>query len=469
MIGIIYATSEEYKPLDSFNLGKNVIIKISGIGLESARIAAEELIQKGVNVIINPGICAGLHNRVKRGHVYRISSVVTEELKAAVNIGLGFGLKKLVSVDEPLHEEKRKKELARDYDLLDMEGYAVARVCEKYNIPCILLKAVTDFGDRFAKQDIQKFMSSVSTTLADAVVYALKGLEKKKNKSVKNTKLGNKDLYSNLRSFIKVEHIIFSVPLLLAGAYLGGIQFFTLKKIILICLAAIGARTFGMSLNRIFDRKIDIVNPRTNKREIPAGVININQASVVAISGLFIYLICCYSLGSLVFKLSFFPVIPLIFYSLLKRFTSLCHFGIGFTLACAPLCAYIATTNSLILSSDIILLTIFTFFWMSGFDIIYALQDEEFDRSHKIFSLPSKIGNFKSQIVSAVSHILAFITLLMLWLKSGGVFSFIFLIISAIAFIFAYKKSIPMHIRFFPISAVAGVAASLVVLLGGKL
>ena len=80
MIGIIYATEKEAEPLYSFNLNKSIKIKISGIGLESARIAAEELIDQGAKIIINPGICAGLHNRVKRGHVYRISSVVTEEI-----------------------------------------------------------------------------------------------------------------------------------------------------------------------------------------------------------------------------------------------------------------------------------------------------------------------------------------------------------------------------------------------------
>ncbi|MFL2859630.1 MAG: UbiA-like polyprenyltransferase [Pontiellaceae bacterium] len=467
MIGIIYATEKEAEPLYSFNLNKSIKIKISGIGLESARIAAEELIDQGAKIIINPGICAGLHNRVKRGHVYRISSVVTEELKAAVNIGLGFSLKKLVSVDEPLHQEKRKKELAREYDLVDMEGYAIARVCEKYDIPCVLLKAVTDFGDSFAKKDIQNYLNPVSKTLAEAVIYALKGInrnsKKKNNKPLKE----KKNLFSDFKSFMKIEHIIFSIPLLLSGAYLGGMENITWSKIIYICLAAIGARTFGMALNRIFDRNIDAVNPRTKMREIPKGNLNLSQAYLISFCGLILYLLNCYLLGPLVLKLSIFPVIPLIFYSLLKRFTSLCHFGIGLTLASAPLCAYIAVTNRLIFSTDLIMLTIFTFFWMSGFDIIYALQDEEFDRNHKVHSLPSSIGSFKSQIVASLSHILAFIVLVVLWLSNGGILSFIFLLISALAFIFAYKKSIPLHIRFFPISAVAGISASLVVLLGG--
>ena len=91
----------------------NVLVEISGIGLESARLSSERLVQKGVKVIVNPGICAGLHNRVKRGSVYRVASVVTEELKAAVNVGLGVGLKKLISVEKPLHDIEKEKNLQK--------------------------------------------------------------------------------------------------------------------------------------------------------------------------------------------------------------------------------------------------------------------------------------------------------------------------------------------------------------------
>ena len=108
-----------------------------------------------------------------------------------------------------------EKELAKDYDLLDMEGYAVARVCEQNNIPCLLLKAVTDFGDNFAKEDIKKFIKPTSKTLAEALLFALEGLSKSKKSS------NNESLLRKIISFTKVEHTIFSLPLIFAGIALS--------------------------------------------------------------------------------------------------------------------------------------------------------------------------------------------------------------------------------------------------------
>ena len=459
MIGIIFATSEEAAPFLESKPPSNVLVEISGIGLESARVCSERLIQKGVKAIVNPGICAGLHNRVKRGSVYRIASVVTEELKAAVNVGIGVGLKKLISVEEPLHNNEKRKEYAKDYDLLDMEGYAVARVCEKNNIPCLLLKAVTDFGDNSAKQDIKKYIKPTSETLADATLYALKGLTKSKKENKENS------FFKKILSFTKIEHTIFSLPLIFSGVVLAN-KAPLFKNVLLICLAAVGARIFGMSLNRIFDRFIDQKNPRTSMREIPSGKLTLNQGYSISICGLLIYLVSCYFLGDLAFKLCVFPLIPLIFYSFLKRFTFLCHYGIGLVLGIAPLCAYIAVSNSLILSTGIVFLSLFAFFWMSGFDIIYSLSDESFDKSNNIYSLPSSIGYKNAQYVAAISHVIAFIFLVLLWVINGGILSLICLLISAISFSLAYKQSIPLNIRFFPMSAIAGISGSLVVLLG---
>ena len=109
MIGIIFATELEAAPFRNKEISSNVKIKIAdSIGLESARLATEELIEAGATLIINAGVCAALHNRLERGSVYRVSMVVTEELKAAVNVGVGFGLKKLVT-EEPLYQPIEKK------------------------------------------------------------------------------------------------------------------------------------------------------------------------------------------------------------------------------------------------------------------------------------------------------------------------------------------------------------------------
>ena len=118
-------------------------------------------------------------------------------------------------------------------------------------------------------------------------------------------------------------------------------------------------------------------------------------------------------------------------------------------------------------SSDLVLLlAFFTFCWMSGFDVIYALLDIDFDRAHGVRSIPAALGSRGAQLVAAATHLTAFAALVLLWMSFGGVLPFIALLVSAGAFGAAYLQSIPVHVRFFPISAIAGIAGALVVLLG---
>jgi len=123
-------------------------------------------------------------------------------------------------------------------------------------------------------------------------------------------------------------------------------------------------------------------------------------------------------------------------------------------------------TNSLVFTPEVVLLAIFTFCWISGFDIIYALMDIDFDRENKIRSIPAALGASGAQLVAAITHLVSFAALVLLWMSVGGTFSFMALLVSAGAFGAAYLQSIPVHVRFFPISAIAGIAGALVVLLG---
>jgi len=459
MIGILFATEMEAKPFLSRGEPEGTVTVISGMGMEAARIATEKLIKEfGCTSVINAGVCGALHNRLERGGVYRVSMVSTEKLKTAVNVGVGIGLKKLVTVEEPVFQPDRKRELSKQGDLVDMEGYAVARVCEEHNVPCIMIKGVTDFGDHNGKEDIQKHIDPVSETVADAILMCL---QKPKPKAEDSPSLMQK-----LHSFTKVEHTIFSLPLLFAGAWLGAGGMPSIKALLLIALAGLGARTFGMAVNRILDKNIDAKNPRTQNRELPSGKLSMGQGYAVAVTGVALYFIGCALLGDMVLKLSLVPLIPLSLYSLLKRFTPLCHYGIGICLAVAPLGAFVAVTNSIDFSPQVLLLSFFTFCWMSGFDIIYALLDIEFDRAHGIRSIPAALGNDKAQLVAAVTHLVSFAALTLLWMSVGGVLSLIALVVSAGAFGAAYLQSIPVHVRFFPISAIAGISGALVVLLG---
>jgi 4-hydroxybenzoate polyprenyltransferase len=222
-----------------------------------------------------------------------------------------------------------------------------------------------------------------------------------------------------------------------------------------------------MAVNRILDKNIDAENPRTQNRELPSGTLSTGQGYAVALVGLALYFAGCALLGDTVLKLSLVPLIPLSLYSLLKRFTPLCHYGIGICLAVAPLGAFVAVTNGMAFTPEVLLLAIFTFCWMSGFDIIYALLDIDFDRDHGIRSIPASLGAGGAQVMAAITHLVSFAALVLLWMSVGGLWSFLALLAAAVAFGAAYLQSIPLHVRFFPISAIAGISGALVVLLGG--
>lgn len=460
MIGILFATEMEAQPFLERGVPEGVRVEISGMGMEAARIATEKLVEEGCTSIINAGVCGALNNRLERGAVYRVSMVSTEKLKAAVNVGIGFGLKRLVSVDEPVFDPARKRELRKHGDLVDMEGYAVARVCEEHQVPCIMIKGVTDFGDHKGKEDIRTHIDAVSVTVAEAIFHCL---EKPRSPEKKESS----GLWKKLHGFTRLEHTIFSLPLLFAGAWIGAGGMPPVRILLLIALAGVGARTFGMAVNRIMDKQIDAENPRTKNRELPSGKLSMEQGYGVAGAGLLLYFAGCAGLGELVLRLSLVPLVPLTVYSLLKRFTPLCHYGIGVCLAAAPLGAFVAVTGSLAFPPELLLLALFTFCWISGFDIIYSLLDIEFDRAHGVRSLPASLGPAGAQLAAAVTHLISFAALVLLWMSIGGALPFVALLVAAGAFGAAYLQSIPVHVRFFPISAIAGIAGALVVLLGG--
>jgi 4-hydroxybenzoate polyprenyltransferase len=472
MIGILFATEMEARPFLERGEPDGVVVVVSGMGMEAARVATEELVEKhGCTSIINAGVCGALSNRLERGAVYRVSMVSTEHLKTAVKVGIGFGAKRLVTVDEPVFQPERKRELSRYGELVDMEGYAVARVCEERNIACIMIKGVTDFGDDNGKADIQAHIDSVSITVAEAVA----GIVDAASNRVADKKKGGADttrqdapstLWQRLHSFTKIEHTIFSLPLLFAGAWLGAGGMPSIKMLLLITLVGLGARTFGMAVNRIMDKNIDARNPRTQNRELPSGKLSMMQGYGVAIAGLVLYFSGCALLGDTVLRLSLVPLVPLALYSLLKRFTPLCHYGIGICLTAAPLGAFVAVTNAMAFTPEVVLLAIFTFCWISGFDIIYALMDIDFDRASKVRSIPAAIGERGAQWVAAATHLVSFAALVLLWMSMGGALSFVALLVSAGAFGTAYLPGLPVHVRFFPISAIAGISGALVVLLG---
>lgn len=274
-------------------------------------------------------------------------------------------------------------------------------------------------------------------------------------------------MIKNILNFTKIEHTAFSLPLIFTGAWMGGQGSWpSAGTLLLIVLAAIGARVFGMAFNRIFDRHIDARNPRTAVRELPMGTLSTRTALAVAFSGLALYLLTCVLLGRWCLYLAVLPLIPLLGYSLLKRFTPLCHFGIGLCLALAPLGAFVAAAGHPYFTATVLWFAGFVFFWLSGADVIYALLDIDSDRLNGIHSLPAKLGALRAQMVAALSHLLALACLAMvLVLTQAGVAAIIALAITAGLLVLMYMPFIPIPKRFFPISALAGVAGAITPLL----
>jgi 4-hydroxybenzoate polyprenyltransferase len=267
----------------------------------------------------------------------------------------------------------------------------------------------------------------------------------------------------NILNFTRIEHTVFSLPLIFTGAWLGaGNHFPSVGVMLLIVAAAVGARIFGMAMNRVFDRRIDRLNPRTAGRELPAGKMTLSIALIIAFTGLVVYLAACWILGGWCLILSPIPLVPLLGYSLLKRFTPFCHFGIGLCLALAPLGAYVAAAGDLQFSVAVILFSGFVFCWLSGADIIYALMDLDSDRQNHIHSLPARLGADGAVQVAAGVHVMAWsILVAVVQTVGGGVMAWMLLATSAVLFVLMYVPAIPVPKRFFPISTLAGVAGAL--------
>jgi 4-hydroxybenzoate polyprenyltransferase len=209
-------------------------------------------------------------------------------------------------------------------------------------------------------------------------------------------------------SLVKFSHTIFAMPFALVGFFTAvryGNAVFSWNILFAVVLCMVFARTSAMAFNRYLDRKIDQKNPRTAIREIPAGIIKANSALwfVVFNSGCFI--ITAWFVNRLVFYLSPVALAVILGYSFTKRFTFLCHFILGLGLSLAPIGAYLAVTGSFAWLP--VLYSVSVLLWVSGFDIIYALQDEGFDKTENLYSVPVSIGRKNALILSSILHILS--------------------------------------------------------------
>ncbi|OEU63498.1 MAG: 4-hydroxybenzoate octaprenyltransferase [Desulfuromonadales bacterium C00003094] len=225
-------------------------------------------------------------------------------------------------------------------------------------------------------------------------------------------------VYQKIRTLlemIRFSHTIFAFPFALMAVVLASRMEGMLPsagQLVWICLALIGARTGAMACNRLIDARIDAANPRTADRHLPAGRVSSREATILAVVGFALMLVAAWRLNPLCLTLAPVAIGLLLFYSYCKRFTALSHLVLGLCLAAAPIGAWIALRGSLEWPPLILGLAVLC--WVAGFDIFYALQDEEFDRSQGLHSIPARLGARRAIALAKLLHGLMIILLSLL-------------------------------------------------------
>ncbi|MGB1207541.1 MAG: UbiA-like polyprenyltransferase [Chitinophagales bacterium] len=230
--------------------------------------------------------------------------------------------------------------------------------------------------------------------------------------------------FNNYLSLIKFSHTIFALPFAFIGFFLATQHFgytFEWKTLLLVVLCMVFARSAAMAFNRYIDRNIDAKNPRTATREIPAGVVSPQQALFFVLLNCGLFVATTFFINPLCFYLSPIALATVLVYSYTKRFTALCHFVLGLGLALAPVGAFLAISQEFRLLP--ILFGLVVLFWVSGFDIIYAMQDEDFDKSLQLHSIPTLLGKKNALRLSSLLHFDCAILLLLIgYLANFGLF-----------------------------------------------
>lgn len=243
---------------------------------------------------------------------------------------------------------------------------------------------------------------------------------------------------------IKIEHSVFALPFALIGMVWAslaelGTAWPGWRTFGLIVVAMVSCRSAAMAFNRIADRDIDALNPRTRMRAIPAGLLSLRSANLYLFGSCLIFFGAAWALNPLAFALSPVALAVTLGYSLTKRFTPFSHFVLGLSLGIAPAAAWIAVSGSL--APAILPLTAAVALWTAGFDIIYSLQDEDFDSSHGLRSLPQAVGKARALAVSRVCHVAAVALLAWAAYASGAGWA-AFVGVGLVAALLAYEQSL---------------------------
>lgn len=252
-------------------------------------------------------------------------------------------------------------------------------------------------------------------------------------------------MFKNYLRFVKIEHTLFSLPIVFSGTFLTSAgSSLSPARIFWIFLAVLSARSFGFGVNRILDRDIDAKNPRTMAREIPSGRVSVRSAWIFVGIAACAFLISAGMLSRICLLLSPVPLVMFLVYPTLKRKTAMTHLGLGAAWGIAPLGGFLAADPVIRSFPDIlpaILLSLFCIFWVAGFDVIYSLLDEEFDRQNGLYSLASVLGARMAMRLSGIFHMIAFAflgTLVQVYLRNSA--SFVFLTVAGMLFLVSHWR-----------------------------
>ncbi|QOY35855.1 UbiA-like polyprenyltransferase [Anaerobacillus isosaccharinicus] len=261
---------------------------------------------------------------------------------------------------------------------------------------------------------------------------------------------------------IKFEHTVFALPFAFLGAVLGSLlingTWPTALQWVWITLAMVGARSAAMALNRVIDAKIDEINPRTKDRAIPAGLISKFESTIFIIVSFALLFYSAYQLNMLAVYLLPVAVFFLVIYSYTKRFTWACHLVLGITIGIAPLGGWVGATGTLTFAAFILFLGVAL--WTAGFDVIYATQDADYDKSVKLYSIPSYFGIAKALLIAKGIHILSFISFFSLYfITTLGWIYLIGVLISGVIMIYEHSLVKPndlskVNVAFFTMNGI---------------
>ncbi|MDD3817199.1 MAG: 4-hydroxybenzoate polyprenyltransferase [Thiovulaceae bacterium] len=235
----------------------------------------------------------------------------------------------------------------------------------------------------------------------------------------------------DFNELVMFEHSIFSLPFIFIAMIVAADGWFGFALLILGVLAALSARNFAMGVNRYADRDIDAQNPRTQNRPNVDG--RLDSTSILIFIGVnaFVFIVVAYLINSLAFALSFPILLILAAYSYFKRFSSLAHVILGISLGLAPIAGVVAVSETITPWS--VMLSLGVIFWVAGFDLLYSLQDMEFDKKNDLYSIPSRYGSDFTLFLSAFFHLLTVIFwALFAWCAALGFFAFLAVIVSAV-------------------------------------